>query len=358
MNFRATRRDLLVYHDLGDVVTTDPGIAQRFERQNEALRQAKEKQDLAVAQGKHSQDFGLESDGPFGAVRRAKGEFATILEDFARRTASYNQNFHVLSLAEVRLGMTAADGIVMYFRPEPRFRAFPARDAAGPCRRPPPSVAATAGVRRGMRAGRRASAPASRWFGILLVRRRQHRRRHLRMSRIVITGAPGAGKTTLLLALQARGYTIVGDTARTIIQDRRRRGLSPRPDPYAFAQEALRMDIENFVHHAASPGPVFFDRGVLDALCGLDHITPLNESELSMWLSKYRYFPKVFVLPPWKAIYENDAERDHTFEHAQSVNRIAQEWYRRCGYQVLEVPMVSVDERCTFVLQALANSDA
>jgi predicted ATPase len=65
------------------------------------------------------------------------------------------------------------------------------------------------------------------------------------MSRIVITGAPGAGKSTLLLALQARGYTIVGDTARTIIQDRRRRGLSPRPDPYAFAQEALRIDMEN-----------------------------------------------------------------------------------------------------------------
>jgi predicted ATPase len=178
------------------------------------------------------------------------------------------------------------------------------------------------------------------------------------MSRIVITGAPGAGKTTLLLALQARGYTIVGDTARTIIQDRRRRGLSPRPDPYSFAQEALRMDMENFVHHAASPGPVFFERGVLDALCGLDHITPLSESELNMWLSRYQYFPTVFVLPPWKAIYENDAERDHTFEHAESVNRIAQEWYRRCGYQVLEVPMVSVDERCTFVLQALANSDA
>jgi predicted ATPase len=36
-----------------------------------------------------------------------------------------------------------------------------------------------------------------------------------------------------------------------------------------------------------------------------------------MWLSKYQYFPKVFVLPPWKAIYENDAERDHTFEHAE-----------------------------------------
>ena len=159
------------------------------------------------------------------------------------------------------------------------------------------------------------------------------------MSRIVITGAPGAGKTTLLLALQTRGYTIVGDTARTIIQDRRRRGLSPRPDPYAFAQEILRIDLENFVHHAANPGPVFFERSVLDALCWLDHIRPLNENELNMLLSKYQYFPKVFVLPPWKAIYENDAERDHTFEHARLVDRIAREWYvRRCDIRCSKSP--------------------
>ena len=115
------------------------------------------------------------------------------------------------------------------------------------------------------------------------------------------------------------------------------------------------MDIENFVHHAASSGPVFFERGVLDSLWGLDHISPLNESELSMWLSKYQYCSKVFLLPPWKAIYVNDAERDHTFEHAESVNSITQEWYRRCRYQLIEVPKVSVAERCTYVLQALAN---
>jgi len=177
-------------------------------------------------------------------------------------------------------------------------------------------------------------------------------------ARIVITGGPGAGKTTLLLALQARGYTIVGDSARTIIQDRRRRGLSPRPNAIEFAHEALRMDIENFAHHAAASGPVFFERGVLDALCWIDRVTPLNEGELSPWLSKYRYCSTVFVLPPWKAIYVTDAERDHTFEHAESVHRIAQEWYRRCGYQVLEVPRVPVDERCRFVLQALAQGDA
>jgi len=178
------------------------------------------------------------------------------------------------------------------------------------------------------------------------------------MSRIVITGGPGAGKTTLVLALQARGYTIVGDSARTVIQDRRRRGLSPRPNAYEFAHEVLRMDIENFGHHAATPGHVFFERSVLDALCMLHYATPLNESELSMWLSKYQYYSKVFVLPPWEAIYANDAERDHTFAHAESVHGTVQEWYRRCQYQLIEVPKVSVAERCTYVLQALANSDA
>ncbi len=179
------------------------------------------------------------------------------------------------------------------------------------------------------------------------------------MSRISITGGPGAGKTTLLLALQALGHTIVGDSARAIIQDRLKRGLSPRPNADEFTHETLRMDIENFMQHAATPGHVFFDRSVLDSLYGLDHFTPLNESDLNMWLSTYQYCSKVFLLPLWKEIYVNDAERDHTFEHAEWVNSITQEWYRRLErYQLIEVPKVSVAERCTFVLQTLANSDA
>ena len=178
------------------------------------------------------------------------------------------------------------------------------------------------------------------------------------MARIVVTGGPGAGKTTLLLALQARGYTIVGDSARTIIQDRVKRGLSPRPDAHEFTRETLRMDIENFDRHAATQTHVFFERSVLESLCSLDGITPLSASELSMWLSNYRYCSKVFILPPWKAIYVNDAERDHTFEHAEWVYRITQDWYRRLAqYQLIDVPKVSVAERCTFVLQELASND-
>jgi predicted ATPase len=170
------------------------------------------------------------------------------------------------------------------------------------------------------------------------------------MALVVITGAPGAGKTTLLQALSARGCTIVDDTARGIIRDRRERGLNPRPEPDEFRRQILEIEIENYERHAAGSRPVFFERGVVDALS-----PALGERELERLLATYRYFPKVFVLPPWRAIYVTDAERDHTFEHAQWVDRVTRKWYRRCGYQIVEVPIGTVDERCEFVLRECAR---
>jgi predicted ATPase len=98
--------------------------------------------------------------------------------------------------------------------------------------------------------------------------------------------------------------------------------------------------------------------GGAHAPCGLDRVAPLSAGELSTWLAMYPYVPKVFLLPLWQEIYTNNAERDPTFQHAEWVNRITLAWYRRLDrYQLIEVPKVSVVERCTFVLQALAISD-
>ena len=85
---------------------------------------------------------------------------------------------------------------------------------------------------------------------------------------------------------------------------------------------------------------------------------PLTDSELGVWLSTYPYFPKVFVFPPWQSIYVADAERDQTFEQAESVYSSVLAWYARCRYRILEVPRVCVADRCTYVLQALAHCDA
>jgi len=178
------------------------------------------------------------------------------------------------------------------------------------------------------------------------------------MQGVVFTGGPGAGKTTVLHALKSQGYNVVEETARTIIQERKRQGLSPRPDPHAFANEILRIDIDKYERLAGVSGYVFFDRGVLDALCMLDQVTPLPHAELDALLRKYPYDTRVFCFPPWEGIYSCDTERDQTFADAVRVHATIVQWYRRCNYEVIEVPRLPTIERCAYILERLTGGSS
>jgi predicted ATPase len=99
--------------------------------------------------------------------------------------------------------------------------------------------------------------------------------------RFVITGGPGAGKTTILHALAARGYMCAAESARAIIRERLASGLSPRPPLAQFGNEILQRDIARYRETRATAHPVFFDRGIVDALGILDqqHAISLGEVE-------------------------------------------------------------------------------
>ena len=170
--------------------------------------------------------------------------------------------------------------------------------------------------------------------------------------RVVFTGGPGAGKTRLLQALASHGHAVVGETARAIIKGRQAQGLAPRPDPRAFAEAILARDIDNY-HRFGDSRLVLFDRGVPDALCMLEQCDPSRHAELVAVAAQYPYHPKAFFLPPWQAIFETDAERDQSFADALRVYPPLAEWYRACGYQIVEVPRAGVVDRCAFVLQSL-----
>ncbi|HEY1308047.1 MAG TPA: AAA family ATPase [Vicinamibacterales bacterium] len=178
------------------------------------------------------------------------------------------------------------------------------------------------------------------------------------MPRVIVTGGPGAGKTTLLAELAAMGYTTVEESARAIIAERLARGESPRPDLPTFAREILRRDIAKYVDQPHTSNWVFFDRGVVDALGLLQEVSPLPAHELEGMLSTYKFHPFVFILPPWEAIYANDAERDHSFTEAVIVHNKLVRWYRSCGYAFCDVPCLPVAQRAEHVLQVLAEGDS
>jgi predicted ATPase len=174
---------------------------------------------------------------------------------------------------------------------------------------------------------------------------------------VVITGGPGVGKTTLLAELKRLGYATVEESARAVIKERLARGLSPRPEPSAFAREILRRDIEKYLGCARAAAWTFFDRGVLEAIAMLDETLPIGARELASLLQTYPFHRTVFLLPPWRAIYVTDAERDQSFEDTVSVHGKVQAWYRACGYTLHEVPCLPAAARAAYVLSVLSRRE-
>jgi predicted ATPase len=181
---------------------------------------------------------------------------------------------------------------------------------------------------------------------------------NLSMPCVILTGGPGAGKTTLLSELAAMGYATVNESARAIIAERLARGLSRRPVPCEFARQILRQDIVKYVAQRPTSDWTFFDRGLVDALGLIQEVSPLPAEELEALLAKYPFHKLAFILPPWEAIYVNDAERDQSFADAVAVHNKLVQWYRACGYNLCEVPRLPVSQRARHVLRVLAESGA
>ncbi|MCP4560122.1 MAG: AAA family ATPase [Bosea sp.] len=174
----------------------------------------------------------------------------------------------------------------------------------------------------------------------------------------VLTGGPGAGKTTLLAALAAAGHAMAPEAGRAIIRDQLAIDGPALPwrDRALFAELMLNFDLRSFHEAQATEAPVFFDRGVPDSigylrLCGL----PVPE-HFDRAARAFRYARIVFAAPPWREIYEQDAERKQDFAEAKRTYAAVTAAYRELGYDLVELPRADVDTRAAFVLDRVRAS--
>lgn len=75
-----------------------------------------------------------------------------------------------------------------------------------------------------------------------------------------------------------------------------------------------------------------------------------NSHQYDHFVDELRYYPTIFMAPPWKEIFVQDDERKHSFEESIIEYERLMKVYPQYGYQVVELPKVSLKERVEFVL--------
>lgn len=171
---------------------------------------------------------------------------------------------------------------------------------------------------------------------------------------IVISGCSGGGKSTLLSELRRRGYPVVEEPGRRVVMEQTHSNGTALPwiDMDSFLRRVIALALTDLNVACTSEGWTFFDRGLVDALAGLQHVT--GEPLLKALAHEARHYHQlVFLTPPWPEIYVQDSERRHGQEDATAEYYRLVETYPALGYDVSILPKATVVERADFVLDAL-----
>ena len=169
----------------------------------------------------------------------------------------------------------------------------------------------------------------------------------------VLTCGPGSGKTTLLEALAARGLATMPEAGRAIIREQVEVGGTALPwaDRGAFAQLIFERDLLSYHQAAARGAPVVFDRGLPD-IAGYLRLCQLPSPEQIMReIRARRYNRRVFIAPPWPEIFAQDTERKQSIGEAQATFDAISETYLGLDYELIPLPLVSIEERAQFALR-------
>lgn len=174
---------------------------------------------------------------------------------------------------------------------------------------------------------------------------------------IVLVGGPSSGKTTLIEALKNKGFVCYPEISREVIREAQEQGIEQLflEKPLLFSE--LLLEGRKKQHREALLEPseiIFLDRGIPDILAYMHYIGDGYPAFFDEACKTHNY-TKIFMLPPWKEIYVSDAERYETYDQAVLIHEHLEETYRNYGYDLIEIPKDTVENRVAFVLKQIGK---
>jgi predicted ATPase len=177
----------------------------------------------------------------------------------------------------------------------------------------------------------------------------------LNSQKVVITGAPGTGKTSIINELLKRNHICFEEISRAVTIEAQKRGIDQLflKDPLLFSNMLLEGRKQQYLDSNKATGPfVFLDRGLPDVLAYMDYYKTKYPKQYKSVCKNYTY-NYVVILNPWQEIYKSDNERYENFDQAREIHHHIVNTYSSYGYDLLEVPFDTVEQRTNYILNAL-----
>jgi predicted ATPase len=173
--------------------------------------------------------------------------------------------------------------------------------------------------------------------------------------RCVVTGGPGAGKTTTIQELNKKGYLVIDEVARVIVEKALSEGKEhPAKNRDKFEKDIMHEQIKR--ERVLDPETIaFLDRGIIDGLIYYE-LDGLKSPQDLVEFSKQSSYDVIFFLDfPSEDAYVQDEIRYETYEEALKNSVVLERTYKDLGYssKIIKVPYMSVSKRVEFILEQL-----
>ncbi len=172
---------------------------------------------------------------------------------------------------------------------------------------------------------------------------------------IVIIGGPGTGKSTIIDRLIEKGFCCYPEISREITLEAKNQGIEQLflENPLLFSELLLEGRKNQFKNALEETNKiVFIDRGIPDILAYMHYIGDSYPPHFDL-ACRENLYTKIFILPPWEEIYVSDEARYENFEQAKLIHNHLSETYKNYGYELIEVPKGTLDQRILFILDQI-----
>ena len=175
--------------------------------------------------------------------------------------------------------------------------------------------------------------------------------------KIVLIGGPGTGKTTIIDELIKRDFYCMPEVSREVILKAKKDGVDQLflTEPLLFSKMLLEgREAQYKKAQGLEETIVFFDRGIPDVHAYMNYFKTDYPAYFKEKSTNYKY-TKIFHFSPWKEIHTTDNERYESFEESVKIDLFLVEAYSELGYELVNVPFGTIEERTNFIVKALSS---